>query len=406
MNSRYDVIIAGARCAGASTAMLLARSGLRVLAADPDPPGKDTLSTHALMRGGVLQLHRWGVLGGVQAAGTPPIRTTTFHYGDEAIEIAIKPRDGIDALYAPRRPLLDTLLADSARGWGAEIAYGTSVVDLIRDRDGRVTGAILQGSEGARRAVHADLVVGADGMRSRIARLAEAEVVLSGRHAGAVIYGYFQGLEAGGFHWHYRPGVSVGVIPTNEGRTCVFAGMPRGRYHDRLPRDLEALHRQVVLETAPGLARALDGAVRDGNLYAFPGAPGFLRRGWGPGWTLVGDAGFFRDPITAHGITDALRDAELLARAAARGTDHALAEYETARDAMARGMLELSDRVASFEWDLEEAKILHLDLSRQMNAEVALLRGLGPVPEAAGSFVKGAACPTSLPMAAAVRSSI
>ena len=68
---RYDVIIAGARCAGASTAMLLARQGLRVLVVDPAKRGTDTLSTHALMRGGVLQLHRWGVLDAIRSAGTP-----------------------------------------------------------------------------------------------------------------------------------------------------------------------------------------------------------------------------------------------------------------------------------------------------------------------------------------------
>ena len=90
--NRYDVVIAGARCAGASTAMLLARQGLRVLVVDPASRGSDTLSTHALMRGGVLQLHRWGVLEALRAAGTPTIRTTTFHYGDEAIEVSIKER--------------------------------------------------------------------------------------------------------------------------------------------------------------------------------------------------------------------------------------------------------------------------------------------------------------------------
>ncbi len=117
---RYDVIIAGARCAGASTAMLLARQGLRVLVVDPTRRGSDTLSTHALMRGAVLQLHRWGVLDDIRAAGTPPIRKTTFHYGDEDLEIPINPRDGIDALYAPRRTVIDVVLLDAAEAAGAE----------------------------------------------------------------------------------------------------------------------------------------------------------------------------------------------------------------------------------------------------------------------------------------------
>ncbi|MCH8254322.1 MAG: FAD-dependent monooxygenase, partial [Gemmatimonadetes bacterium] len=117
---RYDVIIAGARCAGASTAMLLARRGLRVLVIDPTSRGSDTLSTHALMRGGVLQLHRWGLLDAIRAAGTPAIPKTSFHYGEETIEVSIKERDGVDALYAPRRTVLDAVLVDAAVAAGAE----------------------------------------------------------------------------------------------------------------------------------------------------------------------------------------------------------------------------------------------------------------------------------------------
>ena len=109
----YDAVIVGARAAGAATAMLLARAGLRVLVVDRSRYGADTLSTHALMRGGVLQLHRWGLLDRVVDAGTPPIRHTTFHYATTSI-ITIKPSHGVDALYAPRRTLLDPVLVDAA----------------------------------------------------------------------------------------------------------------------------------------------------------------------------------------------------------------------------------------------------------------------------------------------------
>src|SRR5215472_3536247 len=93
----YDALVVGARCAGAATAMLMARRGMRVLVIDRGAYGTDTISTHALMRGGVLQLHRWGILPRIQATGTPPIETTTFHYPDEAVTIAIKPANGVNA---------------------------------------------------------------------------------------------------------------------------------------------------------------------------------------------------------------------------------------------------------------------------------------------------------------------
>jgi 2-polyprenyl-6-methoxyphenol hydroxylase-like FAD-dependent oxidoreductase len=117
----YDVIVAGARVAGAATAMLLARAGMRVLMVDPRPPSQDTLSTHALMRGSVQQLHRWGLLPEVLSAGTPPITSTIFDYGEARIEIPIKDRDGVRALCAPRRTTLDPILNRAARRAGVDI---------------------------------------------------------------------------------------------------------------------------------------------------------------------------------------------------------------------------------------------------------------------------------------------
>lgn len=402
MDTRYDAIVVGARCAGASTAMLLARSGMKVLAVDRDREGSDTVSTHALMRGGVLQLHRWGLLDEIAAAGTPAIRTTTFHYADEAIEIPIKPKDGIDALIAPRRTVLDSVLVDAARRSGAEVVHGVSAEALARDAEGRVRGARLRRRDGSSISVAADLVVGADGLRSRVARLAGAGIEHEGVNASGVVYAYYKGFGADAFHWHYAPGVSVGVIPTNDDLTCVFAAMPEARFKAEYAGGLEALHRQVLAECSAQLARAAGQAERVGRFSAFPGVKGFVRRSWGPGWALVGDAGFFRDPITAHGMTDALRDAELLARAASRGSDRALAGYQAERDRFAVGMMELSDEVGSYAWDLERVKVLHLELSRQMNAEVDLLRRLDPVPGPRAGRAPEAACPTRLPARAAV----
>jgi flavin-dependent dehydrogenase len=227
---RYDVLIAGARCAGASTAMLLARRGLRVLVVDPARRGSDTLSTHALMRGAVLQLHRWGLLDAVRSSGTPAIRKTTFHYADEVIGIPIKERDGVDSLFAPRRTVLDSVLVEAALAAGAEVVYGQSVVDLIWDEHGRVRGARISGADRQVVDVEATLVIGADGVRSRTARILGLEAYATASHATASIYGYWSGLGLEGYHWYYDLGAAVGSIPTNDGETCVFASVPQRRF--------------------------------------------------------------------------------------------------------------------------------------------------------------------------------
>ncbi len=392
----YDAVIVGARCAGAATALRLARQGLRVLAVERGREGADTLSTHALMRGAVLQLRRWGLLERVAASGAPAIRSTTFHYGDEAIPVAIKPRDGVDALYAPRRTVLDPLLVDAAREAGAEVVHGWRVVDFVRDPHGPVAGVVLSAPDGSTRAVRAGLVVGADGIHSTVARLAGAPARRTGRHATAVIYGYWPGLAADGYRWFYRPGVSVGAIPTNGGLTCVFVSVPARRWPALHEEGLDAAYRRVLAEGAPELAAALAGRAPAGPLRGFPGVRGYLRRACGPGWALVGDAGFFRDPLTAHGITDALRDAELLARAAESGS---LRAYEAARDAHAVPMLEVTDAVASFDWDLARVKELHLDLSRAMAAEVDAIRAF----DEAATAAPAAPCPLKLPVAPLAR---
>lgn len=373
---RYDVVIAGARCAGASTAMLLARSGLRVLVVDPARRGSDTLSTHALMRGAVLQLHRWGLVDAIRSSGAPAVRRSTFHYGDETIEVPIKERDGVGELYAPRRTVLDAVLIDAAAAAGAEIVHGMSVTDLVRDGLGRVRGARISGADRRVAEVEADLVIGADGIRSRVARILGVGSDTTAAHATASIYGYWKDLGLDGFHWYYELGAAVGTIPTNGGEVCVFASMPRDRFEAGREKGLEALYREVLGEVSADLARRVASSEGPGKLRAFAGERGFLRQAAGPGWALVGDAGYFRDPLTAHGITDALREAEFLARAVVAGGDDALLGFQAERDERVRRLFEVTDRIASFEWDMEEVKVHHLRLAKEMNALVDTTRAL------------------------------
>jgi flavin-dependent dehydrogenase len=383
---RYDAIVVGARCAGASTAMLLARRGLRVLVVERARYGSDTLSTLALMRGAVLQLLRWGVLERVRDTGAPAIRSTSFQYGDETIELAIKARDGVEALYAPRRKVLDALLEDAAVAAGAEIWHGVRLIDVMRTKEGRVSGAIIEDSGRGLLQVEAEIVIGADGARSTLARLVGAEMTRTGRHASGVVYGFWSGLGQRGNAWSFSSsnggngGSGAGAIATHDGETLVFASVSAGRFHAEIQRDIERGFQRVLRECAPELARRVAGATRLGVLRGFAGQVGFFRKCYGPGWALVGDAGYFKDPITAHGMTDALRDAELLARGVVHGTDRALADYQEARDALSLPLFRITDEIASYAWDFDRVKALHVEMSAEMNREVKALVELERVP--------------------------
>jgi 2-polyprenyl-6-methoxyphenol hydroxylase-like FAD-dependent oxidoreductase len=369
IKTRYDAVVVGARVAGASTTMLLARAGLSVLAIEKGAYASDTLSTHALMRAGVMQLNRWGVLDRIREAGTPPIRVTTFHYNDEEIEVLIKERDGVDALYAPRRTVIDPALADAARASGAQIVFGARVESVLRDDSGRVCGLAFTDSSGVPRRVDAGIVIGADGARSGVARSVGADVLHRGSRPGSFVYGYWRGLDLNGTHWYYGRDVAAGAIPTNDGVACVFVGVRPERYETQRAAGLDELYRQVLRKTHRSLAQAVASAQPAGKLYPFAGRPGYIRQSWGPGWALVGDAGCFKDPLTAHGMTDALRDAELLANAVIDGSEEAFASYQSERDGFAVGFLDLSDEIASFDWDLDRVKGLHYKLSKLMTSE-------------------------------------
>jgi flavin-dependent dehydrogenase len=379
-SEHYDTIVVGGRCAGAATAMLLARAGQRVLLLEAGRAGTDTLSTHALMRGGVLQLHRWGLLDAVVAAGTPAIRHTEFHYGDDVETVDVTPSAGVAALRAPRRTVLDPILAAAARNAGADVRHGVRVDDLLHTGP-RVVGVTGRAGRRSVRAT-ADLVVGADGIRSRVAAAVRAPLRHAGTSGGALVYAHVAGLTGptDRYRWYYRPHAAAGAIPTNDGRSCVWVSVPAERF-GAVRGDLDAGFRRLLAEAAPGLVAEVAAGTLDGPVRGFPGLPSYLRAATGPGWALVGDAGWFKDPITAHGITDALRDAELLARAVVDGNPRA---YEHQRDELSLPLLSVTDRIAGFRWDLAELRELLVELSRAMRPEVEALRALdAPVAAAA-----------------------
>ena len=378
----YDVVVVGARAAGAATAFLLARHGLRVLLVDRSRYGTDTLSTHALMRGGVLQLTRWGLLDEIIAAGTPAVRRTTFRYADDLVPITLKESYGVEALYAPRRTVLDPILVDAAAAAGAEVRFGIAVTGVERDRHGTVTGITGRARDGETMRAAARIVVGADGIRSTVAEAVDAPYERVGKSVAAVTYGYWTGLETDGYEWNFRPDAASGVVPTNDGQACVFASAsPR-----RIGRGgLEPLTR-IVAESPGDLSARLAAAAPPAALRTFTGRPGHIRRSWGNGWALVGDAGYFKDPLGAHGLTDALRDAELLARgivAVVRdgaGERDALSGYQANRDALSTALFDVTDVIAGHRWTDAEIPDLLLQLNAAMAAELETLAALPPLP--------------------------
>lgn len=375
MVMKVDAVIVGARCAGAATAMLLAREGARVVLVDKGTYGTDMLSTHALMRGAVLQLDRWGVLPEIVKAGTPAVHSTTFSYAHHDVTVQIEPKFGVSALYAPRRTLLDRVLVDAAYSSGVDVRYGYQVDDVRMNTRGRVTGiSALEG--GRRRDLEADIVIGADGLYSTIARRVHAPQLVEGRYSAAVLYSYWNGLAADEFRWSFKPGFSTGSIPTNDGATCVFVSVPSGRFASEVGGNATAAYTRLIRQVSPELSERLEASTRVETVRGFGGHRGYIKQASGPGWALVGDAGYFKDPATAHGITDAFRDAQLLADAITKGTPAAFAEYEATRLDLSRKLFEVTDEIASLAWTDAEVQSLHRAYSTEMAREMRVLAAM------------------------------
>ena len=407
---RHQVVVVGARVAGAATAMLLARAGHDVVLLDRSPFPSDTVSTHGIARGGVVQLSRWGLLDEVHATGAPAVREVLFRLGHGQDVRRIKHRAGVDHLVAPRRHALDAVLQDAAVRAGATLRTGVTVTGVRRRADGRVVGVDGRGPGGEPVAVEADIVIGADGVRSRMAGWLGAEVLHSSPSGTGTFYTYVADVpletESVAYEFHVARDAFAGIFPTNDGVACVWLGAPT--------RTLEMLHSpgpqrvDGLLAAITAASPSLGARVRAGRVLSpvrgRADLPNVVRRPVGrllssgaglsgragssaDGWALVGDAGYHRDPVTGHGITDAFRDAELLASAvdtALRNPEceqDALAGYHARRDAALRRVFSITRDLSAFP-DPERFVELQIQLSDALEREAEDLAAM-PFPAAA-----------------------
>ncbi|MFD6268712.1 NAD(P)/FAD-dependent oxidoreductase [Nocardia asteroides] len=348
----YDVIVVGTRVAGSPLAMLLARQGYRVLAVDRATFPSDTPSTHYIHQAGLGFLKSWGLLDTVVATGCPPIRHLNFTYTDIEIPGMADPSaDGIDAVYCPRRTVLDKILVDAAGESGAELIEGFTVTGLLRDGD-RVAGIRGRVGEGPEQEFRAKLVVGADGANSIVAKEVGAATYEGSPAACFVYYSYYEGVDWG---MHHRTGFGEQQFaswPTNDGLALVAVMRKRDRFRD-FRTDPDAGLQEIVDQVDPEIGARL----RDTGKRVEPFRPmlypdNYRRQSFGPGWALVGDAGYHKDPFTGWGITDAFKYSQLLADlvheslSGARPFEETMPEYQRERDAQSASTYELTQSIS------------------------------------------------------------
>jgi flavin-dependent dehydrogenase len=350
-SNQYDVIVVGARCAGSPTAMLLARKGYKVLAVDKATFPSDTISTHLVHTPGVAALRRWGLKDEMVATGCQPIDTYAFDLGP--ITLTGHPGTTDEPVsYGPRRTVLDKILVDAASRSAVEVREAFTVEEVVFD-NGTVTGIRGHGKGGESVTENARVVIGADGRHSLVARDVKPEQYNEKPPLLAGYYSYWSGVPMNGrFEAYDRGNRSYAAWPTNEDMTLIVGGWPVKEFEEN-KKDIEGNFMKMI-DLVPAFADRVRGGKREDRFYgAF--VPNYFRKPYGPGWALVGDAGYNRDFITAQGISDAFRDAELCANAVdeslsgGRSFDDTMSEYQSTRDSQVAAIYEFTCDFAKLE---------------------------------------------------------
>ena len=346
----YDAIVVGARCGGSPTAMLLARAGYRVLLVDKATFPSDIMSTHYIQPPGIARMARWGLVDRLREADTPSITKVTLNMN--GLIFSPPPPAGQDSppeAFCPRRFVLDKILVDAAREAGAEVREGFSVREITMEGD-RVTG--IRGQSGGESvSEEGRIVIGADGMHSLVAKTVGADEYDTIPSLSYGYYAYWSGMQLEGAELSFLPGGGTLAFPTNDGLTCLGVGGAIDDFH-RFREDVEGNYMAVVNANPRYAEFVEDGAKRETKFVGTADQPNFFRKPYGPGWALVGDAGYHRDFVTGLGITDAFRDADLLAAAIDAGfagrqpLEEALAHYESERNEIAKPLYDFTTSLA------------------------------------------------------------
>jgi 2-polyprenyl-6-methoxyphenol hydroxylase-like FAD-dependent oxidoreductase len=339
-SERFDVVVVGARCAGSPLAIFLKRAGLSVCVVDQAMFPSDTLSTHMFQLSGIEVLDKLGVMDSVLASGAPPLNSCYMKFEDVDLSgpARLRKYDPKFAMLCVRRVSLDVHLVEKAREVGVEMRLHTRVTELVK-KSGRVAGVKVADRNGNNFTIEADLVVGADGRNSTIARLAGARryhVIPSERISS---WAYFSGVDDPDpkLYYHRSGDDFVVAAPTDSGLFLV-ALCPSVEYFDSYRADSEGWFNRAVKGCAP-LADLLTKAERVTKYRGLMRFEGFFREACGPGWVLVGDSGHFKDPTPGQGISDALRQVDKLQAAIIAGFGN-----PNERDAALRGWWQWRDR--------------------------------------------------------------
>jgi flavin-dependent dehydrogenase len=335
----------------------------------------------------VAYLKRWGLLERVAASNCPPVRSQIFDVGPFALAGAPPPADGVTVGYAPRRKLLDNILVEAAVAAGAELREHFTVKELLWDGE-RVTGIRGQGRGGGTMSEQAAIVVGADGMRSFVARSVGAPAYNERPTRTCAYYSYWSDVPFACAELYPRPGRMLLGAETNDNLALVIVYWPKAEFH-QVRADIEGSFMRA-LDIVPAFAERVRGGKRCEPFYGTGDLPFFFRMPYGPGWALVGDAGYHKDPITAQGMTDAFRDAELLAAAIDAGLsgrqplDDALADYERQRNEAVMPLYEFTYELAALAPPPPEMQQLFAALQHnqaQTDRFFGAVAGTVPIPE-------------------------